>query len=144
MEQEKLKELREAKCTVADCDKKQDFYQEMGFGLVMPFCMEHFMKMQELKHLWDKSARLVERDLQKNTGETVIIKNYKEWKEKVKQHFQDITTQGLVLTKGVCIYCGKKAIGCKTNFTPVCEEHTGFPLRVLKIAIKEVRNSSQP
>ncbi len=136
MDESKLQQLREAKCTVADCGEKQDFYQEMGFGLVMPFCSKHFMQLQELKPLFDKSGKLVHKDLQRNTGEMIVIKNHREWKQKVKQHFQDITTQGLVLTKGVCIHCGKKAIGCKMNFTPVCEEHTEFPLNVIKVALK--------
>ena len=88
MEQEKLQRLKEAKCTVADCDKKQDIYQEMGFGMVMPFCFEHFMKLQELQPLWEKSAILVEEDLKRNKGETIIIRNYKEWRERVKPHFK--------------------------------------------------------
>ena len=132
----KLQHLMEQKCTIADCDRKQGMFMEIGFGMVMPFCIEHATKLIELKPMWDKSASFVEKDLRKNNGEVVLIQNYQEWKKRVKSHFQDITTQGLIVTKGKCVHCGKKAIGCKSNFTAVCEEHTGFPLNVLKVAIK--------
>lgn len=139
--EEKLQQIREQKCTVRDCDKIQAILQDVGNGMIMPFCMEHFMKLQESKHIWDKSARLVEKDLRNNTGKMVVINNYTEWKKKVKKHFQDITTQGLILTKGKCYYCGKKPIGCKSYFTAVCEEHSKFPLNVLEVAIRNTKTS---
>ncbi len=134
---EKLQKIREQKCTIRDCDNKQDILQDMGMGMMLPFCMEHFMKFQEVKHTWDKPARLVHNDLMKDNGKMVVIKNYAEWKKKVKKHFQEITTQGLVLTKGKCYYCGKKPIGCKSYFTAVCEEHSEFPLNVKEIAVRK-------
>jgi len=135
MEENELQELLEQKCIVADCEKKQGMYMQMGIQMV-PVCSDHFMKFMEVQSSWQKASLLVHKDMQKSNGETIIIRTYEEWKEKVKQHFQDISTQGLVMTKGVCIECGEKALSCRFPFKPVCEEHMEFPLNVLKVALK--------
>ena len=131
-----LNELREAKCSIPDCDEKQFMYTEMN-GLLLPFCEEHFIKLLELKIKWDKTSREVLRQLQKSKGEYVQINTFEEFKEKSKPEFFAVATQGLELTKGKCLECGRKAVLIVSFLKPVCEKHAEFPRMVDKVALKE-------
>ncbi len=135
----KLELMKKAKCSIADCNHKQEMYMNVGIQM-LPFCMEHFIKLQELKPELDGVASLIDKDMRRSNGEMVIIKSYEEYKRRVKKHFQELVSTSLSLTKGKCVYCGAVAVGCRVGWTPICERCMGFPLKVLKVSLKELNS----
>lgn len=133
---EKIKEMIEAKCSIPDCGKKQFVSSQIG-NLILPFCEEHFNKLMFEKPKWHTINKKVMEMLSKSKGEVVEIKTWEEFKEKVKPEFLAVATQGLELTKGKCLGCGRKAVGIVTFCRPVCERCMEFPRMVDKVALKE-------
>jgi len=138
--EEKIKEMLKEKCSIGDCDETQGMFISvpMGNGLqeALPFCMEHALKFMKLRQEVEENAIKVAKILEQSDGSMVKIDSWAELTRKLKPEFLLVATQGLELTKGLCVECGKPAFGIKTLLTPVCGECYGFPRNVFKCALK--------
>ena len=137
---ETLKQLLQQKCIIGDCNERQGIYLGIptpnGYSETVPFCMEHGMKFMEMGQKWEKTARKIQSIMEHSDGSMIIIHTWSELVRKLKPEFLEMATQGLELTKGLCLECGRPAFGVRAMFQPVCGECYGFPRNVLRCALK--------
>lgn len=133
----KLEELQNRKCAIADCEERQAIYLQITPIGTYPFCTDHATQMILIKPIWVKTTDKIVKDMKKSDGSTVEISSFEELKRRMKTHFFEACTQGLELTKGKCMDCGKKAEAIVTFMKPVCGKHMGWPRNFLKVTLKQ-------
>ncbi len=138
-----VKQLLEEKCSIGDCNEIQGMFISVpipnGSNQALPFCMEHSQKFIELGYQFEDNARKVQDIIKNSDGSMIKINSWSELVRRLKPEFLQVATQGLELTKGLCIDCGKPAFGIRTLLTPVCGECYGFPRNVLRCALRGLK-----
>jgi len=135
-----IEHLLKQKCSVGDCNEIQGMYISIHMSNELsqsfPFCTEHSKKVMELGWKNKENTRKIQKILDKSDGSMVRINSWHEFMRKLKPEFLQFATQGLELTKGLCVDCNKPALGIRTFLTPICGECYGFPKDILKCALK--------
>lgn len=119
-------------CAVHACHDKNILYQMYAdIGHVIPLCPDHLIqhKEDEANAIWCM------KQMEKSNGEFVILRTFDQFIRRMKPQFKRLGTSYLRYTDGRCCICEAKAVMIGTG-RPYCEEHSDFPRKVLKVALK--------
>lgn len=128
----KCKKQKEEKCDVWNCPNRSNLSVIMPFG-VMQLCIKCNDKIMQSR----KNAEMCAELLKQSDGKMVIIKTWKEYEDRLMPEFLQLLKDGLKLAGDKCCICGDEAVGTGTGFKPYCKECMGFPLNVLKVALRK-------
>jgi hypothetical protein len=122
---------KEEKCHVWNCPNKSELSFIMPFG-IMQLCAKCNDKIKQS----DANAKMCAELLKQSDGKMITIKTWKEYDDRLMPEFLQLLKDGLKISGDKCCVCGDKAVGTGLGFKPYCRDCMGFPLRVLKVALR--------
>lgn len=128
----KCKKQKEEKCHVWNCPNKSELSFLMPFG-IMQLCVRCNDKIMRSS----TNAKMCADLLKQSDGKMIIIKTWKEYKDRLMPEFLQLAKDGLKIAGDKCCICGDVAVTAGTGFKPYCKDCMGFPLKVLKVALRK-------
>jgi len=129
----KCKKQMDEKCNIWNCPNRADMTIIMPFGENLQLCVKCNDKIMQSS----TNAKMCAELLKQSDGTMITIKTWKEYKDRLMPEFLQLLKDGLKIAGDRCCICGNKAVGTGIGFKPHCKTCMGFPLDVLKVALRK-------